>query len=104
MPEIGQFYAFKKLQLGIIAVLLVPKSAKRLNTPVSRKCRVSKAKVVKMYDPQGGNYTQPIGGLHNPEFKYQVGKWITPDSFNEDIREVCTNGIHCFITEKEARE
>lgn len=35
---------------------------------------------------------------------YRVGKIIRPDLFDEDIRVECTNGIHFFITRKEAEE
>ena len=38
------------------------------------------------------------------DFIYSKGKIIYPDSYNDDIRIECTNGIHFFITKKEAKE
>jgi hypothetical protein len=98
VPEIGPFYAFKKLKDGIIATLYVPRSAKRVNS-TGRKCRVSKVKVVAMTD----GHTEALD-RHTGRLLYRVGSWVKPDSFNDDIREECTDGIHCFITRKEAED
>lgn len=35
---------------------------------------------------------------------YVVGEVTRPDSFNDDIRIECSNGIHFFITLREAQE
>ena len=98
VPELGPFYAFKKLQNDVIATLYIPRSAKRVNS-TGRKCRVEKAKVVALSNGKTREF-----GLHDPNFCYKVGSWVKPDFFNDDIRETCTNGIHCFITRKEAEE
>jgi uncharacterized protein YjbI with pentapeptide repeats len=97
VPEIGPFYAFKKLKDGVIATLYVPRSAQRVNS-TSRKCRVEKAKVVAL-----SSGTEAYD-KHTGKLLYTVGKWVRPDSFNADIREECTNGIHCFITRGEAEK
>jgi FtsZ-interacting cell division protein ZipA len=33
---------------------------------------------------------------------YKVGDFVKPDSFDPDLDEVCTNGIHYFLTLKAA--
>ena len=98
VPEVGPFYAFKKLKNDVIATLYIPRSAKRVNS-TGRKCRVEKAKVVELSDNKTEAYDK-----HSGKLLYQLGKWVKPDSFNADIREECTNGIHCFITRKEAED
>ena len=35
---------------------------------------------------------------------YTVGNYVSPDSYDPDIRIDCTNGIHVFLTRKEAVE
>jgi len=97
VPEIGPFYAFKKLKDNVIATLYVPRSAQRVNS-TGRKCRVEKAKVVAL-----SSGTEAYD-KHTGKLLYTVGKWVRPDSFNADIREECTNGIHCFITRGEAEK
>jgi len=37
-------------------------------------------------------------------FKYEKGKVIVPDKYCDDIRIECSNGIHFFMTRKEAVE
>jgi hypothetical protein len=96
VPELGPFYVFKKLQHNVIATLYVPRSAKRVNS-TGRKCRVEKAKVIALSEQRTQAFDLKTGKL-----LYQVGKWVKPDGFNDDIREECTNGIHCFITKGEA--
>ena len=41
---------------------------------------------------------------HEDGFMYEVGKIVNPDSYNDDIRLDCTNGIHFFVTKQEAEE
>ena len=102
VPEIGPFIAFKKLKEGI-AELYVPRSAKRIGGLLGRKCRVSKVKVKSIVDVNG----TPIDvghDRHTGNLEYRVGMWIKPDKFDDDVRLECTNGIHVFITKKEAEE
>jgi hypothetical protein len=41
---------------------------------------------------------------HDQKTQYTPGKIVRADSFDPDPRIECSNGIHFFITEKEARE
>jgi hypothetical protein len=38
------------------------------------------------------------------ELEYKAGEIIHPDKFDDDIRVECANGIHFFITRREAEE
>jgi hypothetical protein len=89
-PEEGDFIAFKKISSGVIKIRV---TGKRTSTPIGRKCRCSKCVVLEGEDGVD-NHTKTI--------KYSVGKTITPDSYNDDIRLECTNGIHFFMTRAEA--
>jgi hypothetical protein len=100
VPETGAFEAWKKLWGGVVAHLLVPEKAKRVCSPVGRKCRASYVKVLALY-PNG---TTVGKGIHDPKVEYRVGRLVRSDKFDDDIRLECTNGIHFFVTRKEAEE
>lgn len=106
VPEYGSFYGYKKLGNNEIALLYVPKSAKRVGGLIGRKCRVSKALVKAIYVngvEQPSSYESK--SKHDQDFVYKVGAWVKPkEEFNSDIREECTSGIHLFLTRKEAEE
>jgi hypothetical protein len=102
VPEEGCFTAFKKLKDGI-AKLYVPASAKRVGGLVGRKCRVSKVKVVSITDFTGKQLKSSMD-RYNGKTLYHVGSWVKPDKFDDDIRVECTNGIHIFLTRKEAED
>lgn len=40
--------------------------------------------------------------VHTKDFIYYIGKECYPDSFNGDLKTVCTNGIHYYNTMKDA--
>ncbi len=95
-PEIGGFYAWKKTTNGV-AKIYIPADAKRCNNLIGRKCRASHIKVISGVgcggkSPNKGNEV------------YEKGVIIHADKFDDDIRVECTNGIHFFMTEKEALE
>ena len=92
VPEEGAFVGYKKLANGVIAKLVIPHDAKRLNAYGSRKCRAEKVFVL-----EGEGLSK-----HDNKTKYSPDTWVIPDSFNDDRREECSNGIHFFITRIEA--
>jgi hypothetical protein len=100
LPEEGPFYAYKKV-MNTIITLYIPRSAERISSLVGRKCRVSKAKVVKI-EFLDDVKTEKLVSNHDNKTEYQLNKWIKPNKFDDDIRIECTSGIHCFITKKEA--
>jgi hypothetical protein len=45
----------------------------------------------------------PVTSKHNPAFAYPaIGETITPDGFDDDRWNECSNGVHFFITRYEA--
>ena len=77
--------------------------AKRTSSLVGRKCRCEFAKVL-WIENEKGQFVNKGVSEHDNETKYETGKMVYPDSYNDDIRVECTNGIHFFITYKEAKE
>jgi len=105
-PEEGAFIAYKKIRGGIILTLGIPKSAERVNKIGGRKIRVSKAKVLKAEDMRGNLVKETeFCSKYDENYIWKLGKVHTPEQpFNDDTREECASGLHCFITKKEARE
>lgn len=97
----GEFFAYKKLQDGVIAKLRIPSEAKRVSTPVGRKCRAEYAEVISMVD-KSGSEVAIAKSRHDESFVYRVGEIVRPDHFDDDWRIECAPGIHFFITRQEA--
>ena len=103
-PEEGSFIAFKKLADNKIAKLLIPEHAKR-SSATTRKCRCSEALVIEIKDRNGNNIDEGFSKYKDRsgcELLYKVGKTVYPDGFDEDRWNECSNGIHFFMTRKEA--
>lgn len=101
-PTEGAFIAYKALENNLLATLLIPKSAKRVNT-IGRKCRASEAKVLAIKDIATGAPVKSGYSKYNPKFEYKVGRTVRPASpLDENPAQVCTYGIHFFMTEEEA--
>lgn len=126
IPEFGKsFIGYKVVQLShgrnnkanlgyMIAKLEIPATAKRLNT-YSHKCRAAKAKVldfininVKLDDEKFNKYKSKmiaISPMHvSKPIPYVIGAEVISDSFDENDLETCSNGIHFFMTEEDARD
>ena len=100
-PTEGAFVGWKKLNNGIIAKLVIPHDAERVNCAGSRKCRASKVFVHEMYD--GDAVFTGVGiGKHDGRTQYVTGKETHPDKFDPAITVECSNGIHFFLTREEA--
>jgi hypothetical protein len=95
-PTEGAFVGWKKLKGDVIAKLVITHDAKRLNSLGSRKCRASKVFVHEMFG------AKEAYDNHTGKLLYKEGEEITPDSFDEDVRTECSNGIHFFLTRIEA--
>ena len=101
-PSDGAFTAWKKLNNGAIAKLLIPENAKRCSA-TGRKCRADRALVLAIYNREG-NAIESESSARTPGFIYKVGELIVPDSFDDDRWNECSHGIHFFITRTEAEE
>ena len=99
-PEKGSFRAFKALSGGLVIEVEVFSSAKRTNSLTGRKCRASKIKCIT--GPSKRN--KCLGWRTEAGVYYYKGAIVEADSFDDDIRLECTNGIHFFMTKEEAEE
>jgi hypothetical protein len=100
-PEEGYFIGWKKVELGVILKLRI--MGKRVSTPVGRKCRTDKCKVLAAYGKDGKKVQGIFKSKHDPSFTYAVGEVIcTP--LDENFSVECTSGIHFFLTRKEAED
>ena len=105
-PEEGGFTAFKKVHfLGMpcVAQLYVPADAKR-SSATSRKCRCSKAKVIKFLRlDRAEAKIDRARSSWDPNFNYYKGKYVEPKfPFDENRWNECSSGIHFFMTFAEA--
>ena len=99
LPE-GELVVWKKLRENLIAKLLIPAKAKRVNAAGYRKCRFEFAKVIAIYD--GKKKVKEGISKQQSDFMYKVGAIVTPDSFDPSPLIECSHGINAFITKQEA--
>ena len=97
-PQEGSFIAYKKTTKGVIRVM-IPEHAARCNAVGSRKCRASEVIVLDGEGVGGESPTQSTNKL-----VFNAGETVKADSFDPDIFKECTNGIHFFMTRKEAED
>jgi hypothetical protein len=101
LPD-GELIIWKKLSNNLIAKLLIPAKAKRINAIGSRKCRFEFSEVIAIYD--GKKKVKEGIGTYDSNLIYKVGETVYPDKFDPDPLLECSNGIHGFITKLEAQE
>ena len=102
----GTFKAYKKAS-GKVVELIIPANAKRTSSLVGSKCRCEFAYVKRILDVYGSDSGSDSGlgqvhGDYGRKTIYELGKKVTPDKYDDDIRVECTHGIHFFITFEEA--
>ena len=102
-PEEGEFIGFKKAR-GYIVKLKITDDAKRCSA-TGRKCRCSKAVVLSITNIDGtdSGLTEVASGYKN-SFIYRVGETVEEPKFCNDRWKECSEGIHFFITRKEAED
>ena len=93
----GKLIGYKKCQNDVIVTLEIPAKARRSKS-TTNKCRAEYAKVVAISDGATEARSTYVAG-----FKYVVGKTVKPDSWDNNWNNECSNGIHFFLTMKEAR-
>ena len=97
-PETGAFIGWKRVGKHIIK-LQITEMAHR-SSATGRKCRCSEALVLSIDD----GALQEVINYNFFRTVYKVGEVVRPDRFDTCRWEECTNGIHFFITRKEAEE
>ena len=109
-PQEGSFIGYKKVisdpiyRKEYIAVLEIPEDAKR-SSAFAKKCRCSKAKVIRFEDLEGNTVDiKSAVSIMDFDFKYTINEMIYPDSFDDNWQDECSNGIHFFINKHEARD
>ena len=100
-PEEGSFIGYKKAD-GKIVVLQITEDAKR-SSGTSRKCRCSKAKVLRIEDIEGNILNiESVESDYDESFIYTVEGIVEVKDFDNDRWNECSTGIHFFMTKQEA--
>jgi len=96
LPE-GDLIGWKKCRQGVIVKMRIPADAKRSHA-FGRKCRAEFADVLEVI---GGD----VGiSSHDGRTEYRAGTRVTPDLFDDNWQDECSNGLHFFISRLEAEE
>ena len=95
LPE-GDLIGWKKCKNDVIVKLRIPADAKRSHA-FGRKCRAEFVDVLEVIGAEIG-----ITSGHVSETHYRVGERVKPDSFDDNWKNECSNGIHFWITREEA--
>ena len=100
---------YKKIQDGYIVKMRIDGKHNELRDGVKRqnakhaKNRCSKAFVLDIYHMNDKKNKIDSGyGLHDPNFLYKVGEYVEVDNYDDDLTEVCSTGIHYFLSEEPA--
>ena len=99
-PKEGSFIGWKKCKDGKLVKLLILEDAKR-SSATTRKCRCSKAKVLKIIDAKG-NDMESADSTYCTNFFYHVGETVEVPDFDTNRWNECSTGIHFFMTREEA--
>lgn len=86
-----------------VAKLEIPAYADRV-VYKGDKCRASCARVLEIKDKQGKTYDVGCSAFYLNQKEYKVGHMVYADSFDDNPFEICSGGIHFFLTEEEAWE
>lgn len=100
-PREGSYTAYKKAN-NYIVVLNIPEDALR-SSATSKKCRASKAKVIRIENiDRSIADIKSVSSKYDHNFVYRVGKIVEVKNFNTNRWNECAPGIHHFMNRKEA--
>ena len=108
-PKIGSFIGWKFCillkdteTLPYIVKLEIPVDAKR-SSSTGKKCRCSKAKVLKIENLDGTIADiDEVQSWRDPSFKYKIGEIVEVPDFDEHYWKECASGIHFFMNKNDA--
>lgn len=103
-PSDGAFTGWKKVKENGVCYLVelyIQENARR-SSATTNKCRCDKAKVISITRIDNGEEVERVKNSKHAITTYEVGCMVTPDSFDEDRWNECSNGIHFFINKQEA--
>ena len=115
-PRKGGFVGFKqcvyyespaRLRKCLCVVeLWIPPVARRSSGTDGGKGRASMAKVIGLQTCSGVDLPPDTiaYSAFDDQFEYKLGKWVFPDSFDDNRWNECSNGIHFFMTREEAAD
>lgn len=87
-----------------IAKLCIPAYADRI-VYSGGKCRASCAQVLEIIGLDKKRYEGGVSAYYNnPQAIYRVGYMVYADSFDTDPFDICSHGIHFFLSRQEAEE
>ena len=88
----------------LLCKLLIPSYAKRIIIE-NGKCRCDIAKVLRLYTRNGEDFQGKAKPFiqRDSKLRYEVGKNVCADSYDDCIYIECSGGIHFFMTEEEAK-
>lgn len=117
IPSTGGFYGWKVAVLRykndedrprlrkVILKLYIPAEAKRIIGPTYNKCRCSQAKLVDIQEVNDEKNSlvlkedEAVYSIYDRHFVYpEVGNYVYPEGFVDDIRQSCACGIHFFLS------
>ncbi len=117
IPSTGGFYGWKVAVLKykndedyprlrkVILKLYIPAEAKRIIGPTYNKCRCSQAKLVDIQEVNDEKNSivlkedEVVRSIYDAHFVYpEVGNYVYPEGFVDDIRQSCASGIHFFLS------
>jgi len=101
IPEEGNFIAWKKLSNNCIAKIKIPTRSLRTCNALNRKCRAKYVKTLNIFDKNGVELKEQ-SGQRDANTIYKVGRLTHADSWDNNIFNDCTHGIHFFVTKQEA--
>jgi len=101
IPEQGSFIAWKKLHNQCIAKIEIPTKSPRICNLINRKCRAKFVKTLDIIDNKGNSIKEQIGQRDSKTI-YKVGRLTHADSFDNNMKDDCSHGIHFFVTKQEA--
>ena len=99
---------YKKLQNNYIAKLEIlgktNENRKNIANLQYAKYRTSKVKVLEIFHMNDKTRViKQMNGLYDINFVYTAGEEICIDNYDENINEVCSQGIHYFKTSEQAK-
>lgn len=101
-PETGPFIAWKCCTELRVVQLLVPADAKRVSA-TAETCRCNKAKVLSIKSIDETKSYDWAQSTVDPDFYYEVGKWVEPaNGFEENRWRDSSQGIHFFMERQQA--
>ena len=101
-PEEGAFIGYKKAADKIVVLEIAADS--RRSSATTRKCRCSKAKVLRIEEINGSvSDVNSVPSNRDGNFIYEVGKTVEVKDFDDDRWNECSTGIHFFINKEAAR-